>query len=127
MDIGRVSAILSASRPVAATGTAHRVPGTGTVEPPPSVADRETRRPVQRQEQALEGELLHSSRGFSSQSTQDYLQGRQFQASSAETQRNALRSAPSTSNRHALGQYTNHIRPETRQSFTQGIAIDTFV
>ena len=74
----------------------------------------------------MEGELLRRHPGYS-QSTQDFLDGRRYQAGSAESLRDASRASLSARNRQALGLYLDNTRPEPRQAFTHGRGVDAFV
>ena len=74
----------------------------------------------------MEGELLRH-RPLHGQSTQAFLDNRQYQSASADTQRGTVRAGLSTSNRLALGLYLDNVRPEPRQAFTHGRGVDAFV
>ena len=120
MDIGRLYTI-TPGRP-AYTAPAQREAG-----PRPVEADREPLRRARPAEAVVEGELLRRRVGYQSQSTQDFLHGRQFQAGSAASQRGAARATLSASNRQALGLYLDNTHPEPRQAFTTGRSVDAFV
>jgi hypothetical protein len=125
MDIGRLSAIPPGRPAYPQPGPAQREAGPRPVE----VASPVGRVPPRRQqapEPAMEGELLRRRSGYG-QTTRDFLDSRQYQAGSAETQRNAARAGLSASNRQALGLYLDNTRPEPRQVFTHGRSVDAFV
>jgi hypothetical protein len=126
MDIGRLSAI-TPGRP-AYTAPGQREAGPRPVEAASAtVVDREPSRRTRPAEAVVEGELLQRRAGYQSQSTQDFLHGRQYQAGSAESQRGATRASLSARNRQALGLYLDNTRPEPRQAFTHGRGVDAFV
>jgi histidine triad (HIT) family protein len=107
MDIGRLSAI-TPGRP-AYTAPGQREAGPRPVEPAnATAADREPLRRARPAEAVVEGELLRRRAGYQSQSTQEFLHGRQFQAGSAASQRDAARATLSASNRQALGLYLDN-------------------
>ena len=125
MDIGRL-ATLSPGRPAYPhTGPAQRETGSRPVEPAGPSGRASPHRP-RSAEPAMEGELLRH-RPVHGQSTQDFLNGRQYQAGSAEAQRGTVRAGLSASNRQALGLYLDNTRPEPRQAFTHGRSVDAFV
>lgn len=74
----------------------------------------------------MEGELLRRRPGYG-QSTQDFLDGRRYQAAGAESLREASRAGLPARNRQALGLYLDNTRPEPRQAFTHGRGVDAFV
>lgn len=125
MDIGRLSAITPGRAAYPHTGPAQREAGPRPVEPTGPVGREAQRRP-RSAEPAMEGELLRH-RPFHGQSTQDFLNGREYQDGSAEAQRGAVRASLSASNRLALGLYLDNTRPEPRQAFTHGRSVDAFV
>ncbi len=125
MDIGRLSTITPGRPAYPHTGPAQREAGLRPVEPAGPSGRKPPRRP-RAAEPAMEGELLRH-RPVHGQSTQDFLNGRQYQDGSAEAQRGAVRASLSASNRHALGLYLDNTQPETRQAFTHGRSVDAFV
>ncbi len=125
MDIGRLSTITPGRPAYPHTGPGQREAGPRPVEPAGPVGREPPRRP-RAAEPAMEGELLRH-RPVPGQSTQDFLDSRQYQAGSAETQRDAVRASLSASNRQALGLYLDNTRPEPRQAFTHGRSVDAFV
>jgi hypothetical protein len=126
MDLGRISSFYPA-RPAATP--ASREPLAPVREPAGAAQGFAELRRSRAAEpaQVIEGELLQHSRSTAQPSTQDYLAGRQYQADSARTYRASTHAGPSSGNRHALGQYLDHTRPETRQSLSQGRTVDAFV
>ena len=125
MDIGRLSAITPGRPAYPHTGPTQREAGPRPVEPAGPIGREPPRRP-RAAESAIEGELLRH-RPVHGQSTQDFLNGRQYQAGSAETQRGVVRASLSASNRQALGLYLDNTQPEPRQAFTHGRSVDAFI
>ena len=105
----------------------HREAGPRPVEPAAAAGGRESPHRARLAEPVVEGELLRHRSGYHSQSTQDFLHSRHFQADSAATQRGTARANLSASNRQALGLYLNNTQPEPRQAFTHGRSVDAFV
>ncbi len=128
MDIGRIFTGYT-TRSVPPTGSVQREQAARAVDPadftPHPEYTRRTRQPDR--PQAIEGELLQRNRHPNQPSTQDFLDSRRYQADSAESYQASTRAGLSSSNRQALGQYLNHVRPETRQSLVQGRTVDAFV
>ena len=126
MDIGRLSTIASVRPAQGHPGAAARESGPRPVEPTTPLRDAPSHARARPAEPVVEGELLRRRPAFS-QSTRDFLESRQYQAGSAEAQRDASRATLSSRNRQALGLYLDNTRPEPRQAFTHGRGVDAFV
>lgn len=124
MDIGRLYTY-SPDRSAYADNRS-RVPPVQEAEYEAAPREEEVRR-ARATESAVEGELLARERNARTQSTLDYLHTRQYQSGSAEALRADTRQTLSNRNRQALGLYRDNTRPEPRQVFTTGRAVDAFV